>query len=93
MNSWLDIRPIMGTSPYSINESSSIAKCYRFFRTMGLRHLIVLDNGHRVTGIITRKDICEHALENHWSYEGESISQFLTVDKVSEAEACQALSL
>lgn len=59
----------MDTAPYTINASASVQRCYRFFRTMGLRHLVVLDNDHRVTGIITRKDITEHRLEHHWFQE------------------------
>lgn len=69
MNCWLDVRPYMDTAPYTINSSASLQRCYRFFRTMGLRHLVVLDEDHRVVGIITRKDITEHRLEHHWFHE------------------------
>eukprot|EP01038_Epipyxis_sp_PR26KG_P010242 gene10242-13776_t len=82
MNCWLDVRPYMDTAPYSINSSSSLQRCYRFFRTMGLRHLVVLDNDHRVTGIITRQDITEHRLEHHWFHEGDNMQKFVHVEPI-----------
>jgi hypothetical protein len=81
----------MCTAPYSINESSSIARTYRFFRTMGLRHLVVLDDQHRVTGMVTRKDITESHLEHHWEFEGEEMQKYLTVgDRCFEEAAISA---
>jgi len=59
----------MDTAPFTINGSASLQRCYRLFRTMGLRHLVVLDNDHRVIGIVTRKDINEFRLEHHWFQE------------------------
>jgi chloride channel 7 len=80
MNCWLDVRPYMDTAPYAIHSSSSVSRCYRFFRTLGLRHLIVLDGDHRVTGIITRKDLTESRLEHHWFHEGDNMQKFINVD-------------
>lgn len=47
---------------------------------MGLRHLVVLDDDHKVTGMITRKDITEHRLEHHWFSEGDRMQKFINVD-------------
>eukprot|EP00601_Ochromonadales_sp_CCMP2298_P023979 CAMPEP_0173277300 /NCGR_PEP_ID=MMETSP1143-20121109/4001_1 /TAXON_ID=483371 /ORGANISM="non described non described, Strain CCMP2298" /LENGTH=834 /DNA_ID=CAMNT_0014214371 /DNA_START=134 /DNA_END=2635 /DNA_ORIENTATION=+ len=89
MNCWLDIRPYMDTSPYAINASSSIQRCYRFFRTMGLRHLVVLDGDHRVAGIVTRKDITEHRLEHHWFHEGDNMQKYINVDPFDHGDNMQ----
>lgn len=89
----MDVRPYMDTAPYTINSSSSIQRCYRFFRTMGLRHLVVLDNDHRVTGIITRKDITEHRLEHHWFQEGDNMQKFMNVDPMEPGMVTEGMGL
>lgn len=62
-DSFIDVRPYMDTSPYTVDVTASVQKCYRIFRTLGLRHLVVIDGDHVVKGIITRKDITEEILE------------------------------
>jgi len=93
MQCYLDVRPYMDTAPYSINASASVQRCYRFFRTMGLRHLVVLDNDHRVTGIITRKDIAEHRLEHHWFQEGDNMQKFISLDPLEPSMVAENVSL
>ncbi len=60
---------------------------------MGLRHLIVLDNDHRVTGIITRKDITEHRLEHHWFQEGDNMQKFMNVDPMEPGVVAEGMGL
>jgi CBS-domain-containing membrane protein len=47
----------MDTAPYIITEHASVQRTYRMFRTLGLRHLIVIDRKHHVLGIVTRDDL------------------------------------
>ncbi|CAM9910770.1 unnamed protein product, partial [Ectocarpus sp. 4 AP-2014] len=41
---WMDLRPYVNTAPYVINESASLNRTYRLFRTLGLRHLCVVNH-------------------------------------------------
>ncbi|EED87046.1 chloride channel protein 7, partial [Thalassiosira pseudonana CCMP1335] len=56
-NCWLDLRPYANTAPYTINETASIQRTYRLFRTLGLRFLCVVNHNNQVVGIITRVDL------------------------------------
>mmetsp|Transcript_26636 Transcript_26636/g.34715 ORF Transcript_26636/g.34715 Transcript_26636/m.34715 type:complete len:324 (+) Transcript_26636:3-974(+) len=61
-NCWLDLRPYANTAPYTVNETASIQRTYRLFRTLGLRFLCVVNHNNQVVGIITRKDLLPDAL-------------------------------
>ena len=56
-SSWLDLRPYIDCAPYTINEHASVHRTYRMFRTLGLRHLCVINIHNQVLGIITRSDL------------------------------------
>jgi len=63
-NCLLDLRPYANTAPYTINETASIQRSYRLFRTLGLRTLCVVNHTNQVVGIITRKDLLPDALSD-----------------------------
>jgi chloride channel 7 len=48
-----------------VPDSLSVERTYILFRTMGLRHLMVIDEHCHVRGIVTRKDLLGHRLGKH----------------------------
>jgi len=63
-NCWLDLRPYANTAPYTINETASIQRTYRLFRTLGLRFICVVNHNNQVVGIITRVDLLPESLSD-----------------------------
>ncbi|KAF8068428.1 clcD [Scenedesmus sp. PABB004] len=59
----VDLTPYVNTSVMKVSESMSLERAYIIFRTMGLRHLIVVDAHNRVRGIVTRKDLLGFKLD------------------------------
>eukprot|EP01121_Diplochlamys_sp_Union-15-3_P020966 TRINITY_DN8354_c0_g1_i2.p1 TRINITY_DN8354_c0_g1~~TRINITY_DN8354_c0_g1_i2.p1 ORF type:complete len:780 (-),score=126.87 TRINITY_DN8354_c0_g1_i2:81-2165(-) len=57
-NLFIDLQPYMNQTPYLIQHNSPLSRVYRLFRTMGLRHLVVVNPRNKVVGIITRWDLC-----------------------------------
>lgn len=55
--SFIDLSHYMHLSPYSVNNNALLLRCFRMFRSLGLRHLTVVNYKHKVVGMITRKDL------------------------------------
>jgi len=57
----IDLRPYSNMGCYTVQEHAAAFRCQMLFRTMGLRHLPVLGEDHKVRGMITRQDLYEAA--------------------------------
>lgn len=60
---YIDLSPYVNHSAPTVQETFSLHRTYIIFRTLGLRHLTVVDERNRVTGIITRKDLMGFQME------------------------------
>ena len=71
----IDLRHFMNLSPYTCIESVSFARLFNLFRSMGLRHLVVVNENNKVVGIVTRKDLAKF---RKWRKQGSSGVQQLS---------------
>lgn len=77
---WLDMRPYMDPAPAMIKRETSLQRCYGLFRTMGLRHLPVVDGELKVVGMITRNNLTERSLHHIWKVHGDDMIKSINVD-------------
>ena len=59
----VDLTLYMNTSAFIVPDGFSVERVYLLFRTMGLRHLVVVDKSNHVKGIVTRKDLLGFRLD------------------------------
>jgi len=57
----IDLSPYMNLTVYSVNEGFAVSEAFVMFRTLGLRHLPVVNDHNKLKGIITKKDLLEHS--------------------------------
>jgi len=60
----MNLTPYMNDSPYVVAPHLVVPKVFNLFRTMGLRHLPVLNSIGEIVGIITRNDLTHQSLLN-----------------------------
>eukprot|EP00118_Oscarella_pearsei_P000384 m.4821 g.4821 ORF g.4821 m.4821 type:complete len:944 (+) comp11335_c0_seq1:104-2935(+) len=63
-NKIMDVTPYMHPCPYTIHPLSPLPYVFNLFRTMGLRHLVVVDSHGQAVGMITRHDLTHEYLHN-----------------------------
>ena len=58
-----DLSPYINLAPLAVRDCCPLSRVFTHFRTMGLRHAVVVDRNNEVVGIITRKDLAR--LQSH----------------------------
>jgi chloride channel 7 len=85
----LDLRPYMEKGPHVIYNIASAMRAYRMFRTLGLRHLLVINSTNHIVGIITRSEL----LPSHMtSCDGKSSTEGLTASRSTRAQSVDSPS-
>eukprot|EP00054_Salpingoeca_dolichothecata_P002909 m.24465 g.24465 ORF g.24465 m.24465 type:complete len:784 (+) comp13387_c0_seq1:82-2433(+) len=71
-NVYMDVRPYMSPSILTIKPDCPLPRVFLIYRSLGLRHIPVLDDHSQVKGIITRKELTpfkihdlDHAFEHN----------------------------
>lgn len=88
----LDLRPYINSSAAAIQESFSLERTYVVFRTLGLRHLVVVDRHNHVKGIVTRKVQLSTSMHCTIAAVNNMLIATLfaaTIQKSSQLPACQ----
>ncbi|XP_076845067.1 H(+)/Cl(-) exchange transporter 6 [Brachyhypopomus gauderio] len=58
----VDVTPYMNPSPYTVSPNTHVSQVFNLFRTMGLRHLPVVNAVGEIVGIITRHNLTHEFL-------------------------------
>ncbi|XP_030041964.1 H(+)/Cl(-) exchange transporter 6 isoform X1 [Microcaecilia unicolor] len=59
----LDVTPYMNPSSFTVSPNSHVSQVFNLFRTMGLRHLPVVNAVGEIVGIITRHNLTNEFLQ------------------------------
>ncbi len=54
---WIDLRPYADLAPVTVHAHAPLERVHRLFSSMGLRHLLVINDAYDVVGVITRHDL------------------------------------
>ncbi|XP_015192529.1 H(+)/Cl(-) exchange transporter 6 isoform X1 [Lepisosteus oculatus] len=58
----VDVTPYMNPCPYTVSPNTHVSQVFNLFRTMGLRHLPVVNAVGEIVGIITRHNLTQEFL-------------------------------
>eukprot|EP00299_Pterocystis_sp_00344_P015628 c7816_g1_i2.p1 GENE.c7816_g1_i2~~c7816_g1_i2.p1 ORF type:complete len:638 (-),score=129.94 c7816_g1_i2:161-2074(-) len=61
---FLNLRPYMDRSAATIMTTFSVSRTYDLFRTMGYRHIFVLNKRGEPVGVVTKRDLMDYSVMN-----------------------------
>ncbi|CAE8601019.1 unnamed protein product [Polarella glacialis] len=89
----VNLLPYTNQGAYTIPAHATVMRCYALFRSMGLRHLPVVDEQSKLCGMITRKDlILAPAHEKKWFGGQDDDAESSDQESESEDEETDAAS-
>jgi len=62
----VDLSDIMNITVVTVNVEFAVSEAFQLFRTMGLRHMPVVNDNNKLKGIITKKDLLEKTCEQRY---------------------------
>eukprot|EP01060_Flectonema_neradi_P018462 TRINITY_DN2529_c1_g2_i1.p1 TRINITY_DN2529_c1_g2~~TRINITY_DN2529_c1_g2_i1.p1 ORF type:complete len:866 (+),score=120.95 TRINITY_DN2529_c1_g2_i1:50-2647(+) len=88
LDHWIDLRPYMNPQPFLVPDDFSFSRCYKLFRSVGTRHILVINDQHVISGIVTRYDLWStlHHLEHPPSGWGVSAGKLVRLAGFSESD-------
>eukprot|EP01065_Artemidia_motanka_P012811 TRINITY_DN17076_c0_g1_i1.p1 TRINITY_DN17076_c0_g1~~TRINITY_DN17076_c0_g1_i1.p1 ORF type:complete len:1639 (+),score=465.53 TRINITY_DN17076_c0_g1_i1:62-4918(+) len=62
---WVDLLPYIDLDTYIIPPTFPLTRLFKLYRSVGLRHVVVVDSAHTPIGIISRQELC-HRFAHCW---------------------------
>jgi chloride channel 7 len=78
---YVNLSPYVDQSSYSVPETFSLERGYNLFRSMGLRHITVVDKFNFPVGMLSRKDLLHLNVEERMAKSKEAMQRKRTVTK------------
>jgi hypothetical protein len=66
LESYIDLTPWCNRSSLLVPEHSLGAQAFVLFRSMGLRHIPVINGQKHITGILSRLDLLDRVIQHRW---------------------------
>jgi hypothetical protein len=62
LNHYVNLSPFIDQGAYTVSENISARRVWALFRSLGMRHIVVLNHSHQPVGVITRRDLIRFAV-------------------------------
>ena len=59
---YVNLHPFIDGGAYMVSEEMTARRVWSLFRSLGMRHIVVVDTRHLPVGMITRRDLIMHAV-------------------------------